>query len=480
VSPTPIPITEPVQSLPAQPPGKHHVIEELWTAVLDLSFFITVGVIFVVALIGAYLRSMVKDRCLKSWDGFHVTLERIDGKLVWGVMHLEPSGMELSYLDSVQDEKHIESTYLLFNSEYKDIQALYRYADKLSDRGKKRRSRDIQQTFHPGPLRRLGRKARNFLSTATDSLNEVMGVVLGRVQKSGSRFLTGESTAALGKLGGQVIGQAGSMYDPLLEHYVGRRVVIELAEGEEVHEHVGILKNYSADFIEVLEVQYPQRQAFALKPDGAFESERLVVFGRNGVLEVSNHDSWPILIVSLTAGGLAEPVNAVVDSGETIMLHPASQSLGNARLHVQFVRELDMILPRNRCVVRHRAESVVEEKLSDMIMDIVFDVGQVFSASSVRLSREARLREELQRDPTNALAAATLGALLLQAGNLIEAEKWLQCATAIGDSLPDGGRRVRMELREVERRLREEGDRWADVIPPQPSPGPMVDSGSHI
>jgi hypothetical protein len=448
--------------------------------VLDLSFFITVGVLFLVALVGAYLRSIVKDRCLKSWDGFHVTLERSDGKLVWGVMHLEPSGMEFSYLDSVQDEKHIESTYLLFSSEYKDIQAIYRYVDKLSEWGKKQRARDIQRSFHPGLLRQLGRKVRNFLSTATDSLNEVMGVVLGRVQKSGSRYLTGESTAALGKLGGQVIGHAGSLYDPLLEHYVGRRVVIELAEGNEVHEHVGILKNYSADFIEVLEVQYPQRQALALRPDGAFESERLVVFGRNGMLEVSNHDSWPILIVSLLSGDREDHINAVVDSGETIVLHPASELLGNARLQVQMVRELDMILPRSRCAVRHRAESVQADKLSALIMDIVFDVGQVFSASAVRSSREAHLREELQHDPMNALAAANLGALLLQSGNLSEAEKWLQRASSIGYSLPDGGRRVRMELREVERRLREEGDRWADVIPAQPIPPPAVDDGMHI
>jgi hypothetical protein len=452
----------------------------LLAAVFDLSFFISIGLIFLLALVGAYLRSMVRDRCLKSWDGFHITVEYADGKVIWGVMRLEPTGMELSYLDTIQDEKHIESTFLIYNSEYKNIQAIYRYADKLSEWGKKQRARDVAKSFHPGPLRRLGRKVRNFMSTATDSLNEVMGVVLGRVQKSGSRYLTGDSTAALGKLGGQVIGHAGSMYDPLLEHYVGRRVVIELTEGDEVHEHVGILKNYSADFIEILEVQYPQRQALALKPDGAFESERLVVFGRNGGLEVSNHDSWPILIVALTAGDREEPVNAVVDSGETIMLHPKTQSLGNARLHIQLVRELDMILPRNRCVVRHRAESVEAEKLSDLIMDIVFDVGQVFSASSVRESRETRLREDLEQDPMNALAAANLGSLLLQAGNLIEAEKWLQRASAIGYSLPDGGRRVRMELREVERRLREGGDRWADVVPPQPSPTPAVDDGSHI
>ena len=79
----------------------------------------------------------------------------------------------------------------------------------------------------------------------------------------------------------------------------------------------------------------------------------------------------------------------------------------------------------------------------------------------------------------NALAAANLGALLLQSDNLIEAEKWLRHANEIADSLPDGGRRARMGLREVERRLRGDGDRWADVIPPHSKP-PAVDSGSHI
>jgi len=448
--------------------------------VFDLSFFISIGLVFLLALIGAYLRSMVRDRCLKSWDGFHITVERVDGKVIWGVMHLEPTGMELSYLDNVQDEKHIESTFLIYNSEYKNIQAIYRYADKLSEWGKKQRARDVEKSFHPGPLRRLRRKSRNFLSTATDSLNEVVGVVLGRVQKSGSRFLTDKDTATLGKLSGQVLGQAGSMYDPLLERYIGRRVVFELSEGNEVHEHVGIFKNYSADFIEVLEVQYPQRQALALTPEGTFESERLVVFRSNGALEVSNHDSWPILVICLKDGDREEAINAVVDTGETIVLHPQLGMQHTPHLLVQAVQELDMIAPRSRCVVRHRAESAQPEKLADLVMDIVFDVGKVFSHDNSLAARETRLRDELRHDSMNALAAANLGALLLQSDNLIEAEKWLRHANAIADSLPDGGRRARMGLREVERRLRGDGDRWADVIPPQPSPPPVVDNGLHI
>ena len=445
----------------------------------DLSFFISIGLVFLLGLIGAYLRSMVRDRCLKSWDGFHITVERADGKVIWGVMHLEPSGMELSYLDTIQDEKHIESTFLIYNSEYKNIQAIYRYADKLSEWGKKQRAQDVEKSFHPGPLRRLGRKMRNFLSTATDSLNEVVGVVLGRVQKSGSRFMTEKDSATLGKLSGQVIGQTGSMYDPLLERYIGRRVVVELAEGNEVHEHVGIFKNYSADFIELLEVQYPQRQTLPLTSEGNFQSERIAITSKDGALEVNNNDGWPILVISLKDGDREEAINAVVDTGETIVLHPILENLRSPHLLVQAVQELDMIAPRSRCVIRHRAESAQPEKLADLVMDIVFDVGKVFSHDGTLPARETRLRDELRRDPMDALAAANLGTLLLQAGNLIESEKWLKHASEIGDSLPDGGRRVRMGLREVERRLRKAGNRWADVPPPQPNP-PPVDGGSHI
>ncbi|MGQ9491823.1 MAG: hypothetical protein ACUVR4_02730 [Anaerolineae bacterium] len=48
--------------------------------------------------------------------------------------------------------------------------------------------------------------------------------------------------------------------------------------------------------------------------------------------------------------------------------------------------------------------------------------------------------------------------MLLRQDALDEAEYWLRCALELEYSLPDGGRRVRMELREIERR-RLESDR---------------------
>lgn len=456
---------------------------------IDLSLIITIGVIFFLSLTAAYLRSKARDRCLKAWEGFHVTLERTSGKLVWGVLYVAPTGMELSYMDSVQDERHIESSYLLYASEYGDIQALYRYVEQLSERSKQRREHDLVQSFHPGLGRRFRRSAQNFLGTATDSLNEVFGLVLGRVQKTGGRYLAADGTSTIKSLSGKVLGQVGTIYDPLLERYIGLRVVIEILEGNEVHEHVGVLKNYSQDFIEVLDVRYPQRQMVAVTAGGKFEGEGLTVLRERGCIELTNNNEWPVLVHSLTYDGRERLINAVVDGGECIDLTTDTgdddaaetrDATREAHLNLRIVHELDIIVPRSRCVVRHRAEHYQPEQLSEMIVDIVFDVGKLFSASGSagHDNTEARLRQELRADPKNGAAAANLGFLLIQKDDLAEAEKWLRRALEVQYSLPDGGRRAQMQLREIERRREGVGGYAPGAI--QASVGMTADEGSDL
>ena len=67
-------------------------------------------------------------------------------------------------------------------------------------------------------------------------------------------------------MGQNIIGYAGTQYDPLLEHYVGTKVVVEVTEGDVVHEHIGILKDYTADFLEILDVHCPTRLRFRCAP----------------------------------------------------------------------------------------------------------------------------------------------------------------------------------------------------------------------
>ena len=224
---------------------------------MDWSLITTLLIIFLVTLVGGYVRSRSKDPCLEAFDSYPVTVERANGKVIWGTMHLWPTGMELIYTDNVQDQEHIESSYLLYAAEYPDIQTVYRYADKLTPEKRARRSLDIERSFHPNRWRRGWRGVRNFMGTASTSLTEAFSVLVGRMRKPVGAYISDKGEAYLTKLGGSLIGQAGSVYDEMLERHIGQKVVIEVIEGEQVHEHVGIFKNYSADFVEVLDVHYP-------------------------------------------------------------------------------------------------------------------------------------------------------------------------------------------------------------------------------
>ena len=51
---------------------------------IDTSLIITLSIIFALTLVGAYMRSTVKDRCLKALEDFQVTLEMANGKTIWG------------------------------------------------------------------------------------------------------------------------------------------------------------------------------------------------------------------------------------------------------------------------------------------------------------------------------------------------------------------------------------------------------------
>ena len=52
------------------------------------------------------------------------------------------------------------------------------------------------------------------------------------------------------------MGSVGTSYEPLLERYIGRKVVLVLIKGDKIFEHSGVLKDYTAEFIEIMDVDY--------------------------------------------------------------------------------------------------------------------------------------------------------------------------------------------------------------------------------
>jgi len=58
----------------------------------------------------------------------------------------------------------------------------------------------------------------------------------------------------------QLIPGAGTAFEPLLEKYIGKKVVMRMLRREKSIEYSGILKDYTTDFIEILDVEYKDKQ----------------------------------------------------------------------------------------------------------------------------------------------------------------------------------------------------------------------------
>jgi hypothetical protein len=167
----------------------------------------------------------------------------------------------------------------------------------------------------------------------------------------------------------------------------------------------------------------------------------------NGVLRVTNHSNQPLLVQTLRTQEDEELLNVVVDGGETIDLHPEGE-LDRAELSVQVVRELDIIAPRTRCVVRHRAEHYIP----DVLPEVIFDLGVRLRGGSREEMQEKRLRQKLMENPGSALIASNLGAVLLRKQEYEEALRLLERAYKARLSLPDNGKRTLMLLHELRRK----------------------------
>lgn len=429
---------------------------------MDLSLFITVGLIFLVTSIAGYVRSRITDRCLRSFHRFNVTLQKTDGKRVWGRMELSAGGIEFTFPQR-QGSDLTKASYLLYAGEYKLIESILRHADRLTDAERRLRDADITRSFHPGPLRTLTRRLRNFLGSATDSLRDVLALVLGRVQKMQDRYVAAEGTSTLTKLGGSVLTEVSAAHDPLLERHIGQRVVMEVIEDDEIHEHAGIFKEYSASFLHLLDVEYPQTWTLEAAPGETVAWSKVNVDVQAEAIRVTNGGDRPVLIVAVEIAEAERAVDALVEPGGTVAL-PVGDT-GRIRLRLQMIRDVDMIVPRSRSTIRHRAEPPDTVAEPESTWDVVFDLGTLLGRRADDEQMEAELRRLLDRDPADAAAAARLGAMLLKRQDHAGAGRWLRAAYNLRDSLPDGGRRVRMQLRELARRV---AQRSAE--PPAPIP----------
>ena len=196
---------------------------------------------------------------MTSFCDFMVTLLEKGGKRVWGHLAIETSGLELLYSEDYLDEDHIETSYILFKEEFNKIYLILRFHSELTEENKLNRIREVKRAYHPSPPRLLVRRAGNVANTVKDSILEVLGLAMTRAKTASPALAMLDSQQKyVKKVAKDVVGYLGRSYDPILEKYIGKRAVLEITTVDgEIQEHVGIFKEYSQQFLQVMDVSYP-------------------------------------------------------------------------------------------------------------------------------------------------------------------------------------------------------------------------------
>jgi hypothetical protein len=351
-------------------------------------FYLTLLFIFLTAIVTTVLTKNARDKCLKFFHHYHVTLERLRGQTSWGRLRVFSSGVEIVYDHPYVDHRGRRKTsYLMYQQELdQQLLSVLRYHDELDTEHQKARLKQVHRTFNPGPLKRFARSVRNFVNTLRDAFNAAIGAMVGQYQRMNpSSMIIGSQGQSVTQIGQTLLGRFANAYEPLLEQYIGRAVILDVADpvnpNNATVQYAGYLADYTQQFIAVFNVEHRTAEEAALDlPDAewgdplpplpvppppgapapalppALKTEHDLAVRLDGPrVKIMNTRHEPVVVRRLERAGF-EPLELgmIIPPSGTLDL-PARDARGG-RLFLEFVRCLDVVAPRKYATVRHAGE----------------------------------------------------------------------------------------------------------------------------
>ena len=221
------------------------------TAIFDSGFLVTVAVIVISTILIAFINHMKRDKCIKSFKSDIVTIYFNNGEHIKGRLDVENTGCELIAEHAGEKPK---KSYIVYKDEYPNVRFFVRYHDDLDARRKKERVKVIRKTYHPNVFRRTGRAITIFFKIIRDSLMDVFSAFSGKLKTLNPAYASSE--AYLTKVNREAVTSIDATHNPLLEKYIGNKVVCNHVYNGKTYDIYGILRNYTGDYIELLDVQF--------------------------------------------------------------------------------------------------------------------------------------------------------------------------------------------------------------------------------
>ncbi|HEY1629572.1 MAG TPA: hypothetical protein VGF52_06915, partial [Tepidisphaeraceae bacterium] len=246
-------------------------------------FFVTLLFVFVTAIITTFVTKWSKDKCLKFFHGYHVTVERSRGHTIWGNLKVFSAGVELVFDHSYVDYRgQKKSSFLIYQQELDQmLLTILRFHDELQPHFQERRRRHVHRTFNPGPLRRLWRDIRNVINMLRDAFNAAIGAAVGQYQRlNPANAILSTQASSVTQFGQTLIGKfTGNAFEPLLEQYIGQPVILEVADpidpNNQTVQYTGYLADYTQNFIALFNVEHKRGKELSVNLPDQESGEKL-------------------------------------------------------------------------------------------------------------------------------------------------------------------------------------------------------------
>lgn len=300
---------------------------------------ITIIIIFTSTFIAGYVKSKIKDRCLKDFNKFPIIVLLKNGKTIWGRMDLESTGIILDYPRPHENPTHNEKAFILYKAEYATLFGVFRPISDLDETEKK--ARELKSlVFKSGLLVSIRRGIRNFLAAVRDAVLETFSVFLGRIAPKSSILSSNQKYVKI--MGESFVNYVGNSYDPLLEKLIGKKIVYEVFRDDHWNEYTGILRNYTKDFLEIISTRFPLELTLPLPKSNA-EHLSIVISTKGKFAEILNARINPISV-------LLDDTTLEIKPSDSIKLEKTKL---NGSVKILLEEEMDVAFPRSEAIVRH-------------------------------------------------------------------------------------------------------------------------------
>ena len=220
----------------------------------SIAFWLPLLFLFVSALLGTAMKRRARDHCLKRLDGTRVILPDLNGKWQHGEVKIFAQGIELIFPSPKAKSFGDIQSLVIHPNEVDKIPFFIRPAPDVDTRAGVKWAEELERIRNPSFKQRIYRMMLNFYNMLRDAFGQAAQTIMGAMSKDSSVGKVKNSDKRINEIGSGLTELVPNAWEPILEKYRGRRILIERKTPEGFVNEAGVLEDYSSRYLLVRQV----------------------------------------------------------------------------------------------------------------------------------------------------------------------------------------------------------------------------------